>query len=161
VESLEAMQRPAQSMEQQTLCEDAFALAPMTRAVAAAPRPAPEPARGPRMAARRLRRAACGLRMAVHVLTAALALVPASHAAEEHGASDDEPALLQLAVPFMVTGPIDIRGADRSTRVYRVLSPHAPQPISDVAAEIVRSALASPGTRVVVVRRSSAHNRLD
>jgi tripartite-type tricarboxylate transporter receptor subunit TctC len=100
--------------------------------------------------------------MAASLLAAAIALGQPSPAAGDGGPGDEAPALLRLEVPFPVTGPIDIRGRERATRVYRALSPHAPQPVSDVAAEIVRSALAAAtGTRVVVVRRSSAHDRLD
>lgn len=142
------MQRPAQIMEQRTPWRDA--------------RSSRSPARTARIALRPPPRPSAGLRVAANVVAAALALGFASHALGQPVTAAGEPAMVRLAVPFPVTGPIDIQGAERTTPVYRMLSPHAPQPVSDVAAEIVRLALASaPGTRVAVVRRSSTYNRLN
>jgi tripartite-type tricarboxylate transporter receptor subunit TctC len=81
---------------------------------------------------------------------------PTSRAA----ARDD--GALRLHLPFALTGPRDIRGNERTTRSYRAISPHAPQPISDVMARIIVSAATSlDGMEAVIVRQPSAHNQLD
>jgi hypothetical protein len=102
------------------------------------------------------------------IVTAALSIAAAVGAAmlwagdpTRRAVTSDDDAL-RAHLPFPLTGPRDIRGEERSTRIYRAISPHAPQPISEVIAGIVVSAAAGPsGMEVVTVRQPSAHNQLD
>ena len=71
---------------------------------------------------------------------------PTSRAA----ARDD--GALRLHLPFALTGPRDIRGNERTTRSYRAISPHAPQPISEPNHIAARArAIAAPRSRVLGV----------
>lgn len=67
---------------------------------------------------------------------------------------------IRLLIPFPATGPRDIQGVERATRAYRAISPHAPQPLSEVLAHVVVMA-GAPEMQVVRVRRPSADNDID
>ncbi len=62
---------------------------------------------------------------------------------------------LRLIVPFPLTGPRDIQGADRATRAYQVIAPHAPSAISEAMSDQITAALAGRGDyRLTRERRS-------
>jgi tripartite-type tricarboxylate transporter receptor subunit TctC len=67
---------------------------------------------------------------------------------------------IRLLLPFPATGPRDIQGVERATRAYRAVSPHAPQPLDEVLADVAVIAGASD-ISVVRVRRPSVDNDID
>jgi len=62
---------------------------------------------------------------------------------------------VRLLVPYPLTGPREIQGADRMTRTYRAVAAHAVPPITDLIADQVSYAIAGRGEYRVMRERTS------
>jgi len=62
---------------------------------------------------------------------------------------------VMLLVPYPLTGPREIQGADRTTRTYRAVAAHAAPPITDLIADQVAYAIAGRGEYRVLRERTS------
>lgn len=60
---------------------------------------------------------------------------------------------VRIVIPYPISGPADVRGAQRMTRAQRAIAHHAPPPISDVLARIAAHAIRSDSRHEVVLER--------
>lgn len=141
-------------------CHDASTSVPPNRALAAAAGALAEAATlrtdgGPGAKSVALRTSL--LALAVTALGSALIATPSSATAA------DEPPVLELHLPYPLTGPREIQASDRVTRRYRAVASHASPPITDVAAATVEAALrVDLGARIARTRQDdpAAFHRL-